>query len=68
MFLYMAVGHIQQGMPMRQPMMTGGQQGMMAAGMGSIQQPAPQTMLPQPIAADHQNGKNNVQLDPFGAF
>lgn len=61
-------------MPIRQPMMAGGQPGMMPMGMvlppnATAQQ---QFIIPQQTSAvstDHQNGKaNNVQLDPFGAF
>lgn len=56
----------QQGMPMRQPMM--GQPGAMPSGMGSGTQQQSHPSLQQQISTDHQNGKNNVQLDPFGAF
>lgn len=66
----------QQGMPVRQPMMTGTQPGMMPMGvaMPSNATTAAQQsfIIPQQTSAvstDHQNGKaNNVQLDPFGAF
>lgn len=65
-FLINFVPNLQQGMPMRQPMMSGVQPGIMASGIGS---PQSQTILPQQISTEHQNGKNNnVQLDPFGAF
>ena len=53
------------------PMVPGGQQGGMSAGMAGVQAaPQQSVMFPQQtqIPADHQNGKNNVQLDPFGAF
>lgn len=54
---------------MRQPMMGGAQAGMVpGAGLGSIPPSGQATMMPQAIPTDHQNGKNNVQLDPFGAF
>ena len=54
---------------MRQPMMGAVQPGMMPTGLGSTtQQQQQQTILTQQISTDHQNGKNNVQLDPFGAF
>lgn len=66
-FFSLLIFEMQQG-PMRQSMMVGAQPGMVPAGLGSIQQPAQPTVLSQPIATDHQNGKNNVQLDPFGAF
>lgn len=67
---------VQQGMPIRQPMMTGTQPGMMPLGMGMVLPPnataQQQFIIPQQTSAvstDHQNGKaNNVQLDPFGAF
>lgn len=59
-------------MPMRQPMMAGGQTGMMPMGMMGMQGNAQQQfIIPQQtsLPTDHQNGKaNNVQLDPFGAF
>lgn len=61
---------MQQGMPMRQPINAGTQSGMMPmVGMQSqgVQQ---QIIIPQqsPLPTDQQNGKNSVQLDPFGAF
>lgn len=61
---------------MRQPMMGGGQTGLMQMGMmGMSSNAVPQQqqfIIPQQTSAlstEHQNGKvNNVQLDPFGAF
>lgn len=62
----------QQGLPMRQPIMTGAPTGMMPMGMVGMQPTTnqPQMIIPQQtsLPTDHQNGKNNVQLDPFGAF
>lgn len=57
-------------MPMRQQIIPGAQPGMMPmVGMQSqgVQQ---QIIIPQPspLPTDQQNGKNSVQLDPFGAF
>ncbi|XP_055318617.1 phosphatidylinositol-binding clathrin assembly protein LAP isoform X11 [Sitodiplosis mosellana] len=69
--------YLQQGMPIRQPMMAGTQPGMMPMGMGMVlptnaNATQQQFIIPQQTSAvstDHQNGKaNNVQLDPFGAF
>lgn len=53
---------------MRQPMMTGGQSGMMSSGMVGMSAQQQMIIPQQQFPTEQQNGKNNVQLDPFGAF